>query len=138
MQGKDFGEVVAVIVRNDRRYEAGAYELIRQSLDYTLAKCLKKSKKRVNMHVSGRELLNGLKDFVLEQYGPMAMALLEQYGIRSGRDVGNIVFNLVEYRVFGKTEEDSIDDFNDCYDFREAFVEPYLPPSRRTQTDADK
>lgn len=131
--GKDFNEVVAVIARNDTRYDRGAYEFVRAALDYTFAKLSKDDPERNSRHVSGRELLEGIRDYAVSQYGPMAKALFDQWGIREGRDFGRIVFNLVEYGVFGKTESDSIDDFNDCYDFTEAFVTPFLPPSRRQQ-----
>ena len=138
MQGKDFGDVVAVIVKNDARYDKDAYEFTRQALDHTFAEILKHSPDRGSQHVSGRELLDGIRAYAIGQYGPMTMALFNQWGIKRGRDFGEIVFNLVEYGVFGKTEKDSIDDFDDCYDFNEAFVEPFLPPSRRSHSDSDK
>ena len=138
MHGKDFGEVVAVIVKNDNRYDAGAYEFVRLALDHTLAEINKKQAERNSPHVTGRELLDGIRDYALAQFGPMTMTLLNQWGIKNGRDFGQIVFNLVEYGVFGKTDTDSIDDFNDCYDFREAFEEPFLPPSRRGHKGSEK
>jgi len=131
MHGRDFNEVVAVIVRNDARYDRGAYEFVRIALDHCLDEIVRKNPSRKGQHVSGRELLDGIRNTALAQFGPMTMALFNEWGIHSGRDFGQIVFNLVEYGVFGKTENDSVDDFNDCYDFREAFVEPFLPPSRR-------
>jgi uncharacterized repeat protein (TIGR04138 family) len=138
IHGKDFSEVTAVIARNDPRYDRGAYEFVRAALDYTFSKALKDQPDRGNKHVSGRELLDGIREYAIEQYGPMAMALFEQWGVRKGRDFGQIVFNLVEYGVFGKTDDDSIEDFDDCYDFREAFVDPFLPPSRRKNAQNGK
>lgn len=131
MQGRDFSEVVAVIVRNDSRYDRGAYEFVRVALDHTLDAIVRDDPARKGQHVSGRELLEGIRTYALSQFGPMTKALFDQWGVHSGRDFGQIVFNLVEYGVFGKTENDSVDDFDDCYDFREAFVDPFLPPSRR-------
>jgi uncharacterized repeat protein (TIGR04138 family) len=131
LQGKNFEEVVAVIVKNDSRYDRSAYEFVRQALNFTLDEIVKKKPGREGQHVSGRELLDGIRDYALRQYGPMAMTLFRQWGISRGRDFGEIVFNLIEYRMFGKTEQDSVDDFDDCYDFEETFVTPFLPPSRR-------
>jgi len=135
--GKDFNDVVSVIVRNDPRYDKGAYEFVRVALDHTFADLLKKQPARSSQHISGRELLEGIRDFALDQYGPMAMPLFRQWGISKSRDFGEIVFNLVEYNVFGKTDTDSMADFDDSYDFEEAFVMPFLPPSRRPHADKD-
>jgi uncharacterized repeat protein (TIGR04138 family) len=136
MHGKDFGEVVAVIVKNDTRYEKGAYEFVRVALDHTLEKLSKDNPDRDSPHVSGHELLEGIRVYALEQYGPMTMSLFKQWGIKPGRDFGQLVFNLVEYGVFGKTDSDRIEDFEGSYDFEEAFVEPFLPPSRRRKKEA--
>ncbi len=129
--GKNFNDVVAVIVRNDTRYDKGAYEFVRLALDYTQSEILRENPDRDTQHISGQELLAGVRDFALAQFGPMTMPLFRQWGLRCGRDIGQIVFNLVEYQVFGKTERDSIEDFENSYSFEEAFVEPFLPPSRR-------
>ncbi|MFP4204414.1 MAG: hypothetical protein ACLFS4_08800, partial [Opitutales bacterium] len=53
-------------------------------------------------------------------------------GIRNGRDFGNIVFNLVESRVLGKTEQDKPEDFDDGYDFETAFEVPFRPSLKPT------
>jgi uncharacterized repeat protein (TIGR04138 family) len=138
IHGKNFDEVVAVIVKNDNRYDCGAYEFVRLALDYTLSEIIKKHPERAGQHVTGGELLDGIRDYAIGQYGPMAMTLFRQWGVKSGRDFGEIVFNLIEYGMFGKTEHDSIEDFDDGYDFEEAFVTPFLPPSRRKRKDTEK
>lgn len=131
MNGKDFGEVVSVIVKNDTRYELGAYDFVRQALDHTLTQIRQKKEQRSSPHVSGQELLDGIRDFALEQYGPMAKTLFEHWGVKKTEDFGEIVFNLVEFGIFGKTESDRREDFKGIYSFDEAFVDPFLPPSRR-------
>jgi len=55
------------------------------------------------------------------------MTVFDNWGIRSCEDIGNIVFNLIGAGVFGKTEEDSIEDFKNVYGFEEAFVKPFAP-----------
>jgi len=128
---KDFGEVVDVICQHDSKYDRGAYFLVRKALDHTLKQVKDRTQRKPSSHVNGRELLEGMRDFVLDQYGPMAHNLLESYGICKSEDVGHIVFNLVEYGVFGKTEKDSLNDFKDIYDFHETFTEPFLPASKK-------
>ena len=57
----------------------------------------------------------------------MVVTVLSYWGIRSCEDVGHMVFNLIGAGIFGKTEEDSIDDFKNVFDFQEAFVKPFAP-----------
>jgi uncharacterized repeat protein (TIGR04138 family) len=111
----NFQQKVEEIVRQDLRYKADAYEFLMQALMFT-QKGLKKQG-----HVSGRELSEGARDFALEQYGPMARVVLGHWGIKSTQGLGDIVFNMIENGLLGKTEEDSRADFKDVYDFEEAF-----------------
>ena len=85
---------------------------------------------RQSQHVSGRELLEGLARFALDQYGPLAKTVLESWGVHRCTDFGEIVFNLIEYRVFSKTESDRREDFADIFDFDDAFVKPFRPADK--------
>lgn len=127
MNGKNFSEVVELIVQEDPRYGKGAYTFVRKALDHTIKQMRKEGSTAPNQHVSGRQLCEGIRDYALEQYGPMAMKLLRDWGVRECIDFGEIVFNLVDYEVFGTTPEDSREDFAGHYDFEEAFVEPFKP-----------
>lgn len=130
MAAKDFDEVVTLIRKEDSRFDPGAYHFVRQGLDHTI-KQLKDDPSRDSRHVSGQELLSGIRDFALEQYGPLAYTLLDHWGVRRCEDFGDIVFNLVEWGVLGKTENDQREDFAGGYDFREAFLQPFEPRGKR-------
>jgi len=125
MSARDFAEVVDQIRKESPRFDRGAYFFVKQALDHTLKSIKKESDGRVGRHVSGQELLAGIREFALEQYGPMAFTVLDRWGVRKCEDFGEIVFNLVEYGVLGKTEQDRREDFATGYDFREAFVHPF-------------
>jgi len=112
---KDFYQVVEEIYVKDSRYKPDAYEFVMQSLYFTQKKMKKEG------HLSGKELLHGIRDFACEQFGPMTKTVLEHWGITKTDDFGNIVFNMVEKKVLSKTEEDRISDFKDVYDFEKAF-----------------
>lgn len=128
MSAKDFAEVLELICREDRRYDKAAYHFLRQALDHTMSQQGGGRRKGgKGAHVSGRELLEGIRVFALEQYGPMARTLFEQWGVRRCEDFGEMVFTLVEYGVLGKTEEDSKADFANGFDFDEVFLKPFLP-----------
>ncbi|HTQ50057.1 MAG TPA: Minf_1886 family protein, partial [Candidatus Acidoferrales bacterium] len=81
-------------------------------------------------HVSGQELLNGIRQFALQQFGPMVMTVFEEWGVRHSRDFGEIVFNMVEIGLLAKTDKDTRDDFQNGYDFTEIFRKPFQPQSK--------
>jgi uncharacterized repeat protein (TIGR04138 family) len=130
MQEASFEEAVEQIRMKDQRYPREAYYFVREALDHT-QKAIGKSQDGQIRHVTGQELLGGIRDYGISQYGPMAMTVLEEWGIRSCADFGEIVFNLVEIGQLAKTEADSRADFNTGYDFIEAFRKPFLPASRQ-------
>jgi uncharacterized repeat protein (TIGR04138 family) len=129
MQKLNFGETVDEIVKADGRYERDAYYFVREGLDYTI-KMLKKESRGVGRHVSGQELLDGLRRFALDEFGPMAKTVLTYWGVKQCEDFGEIVFHMVDKGILGKTEQDTPEDFKGGYDFEEAFVKPYQPSPR--------
>jgi len=129
MQKLNFGESVDEIVYMDRRYERDAYYFVREGLDFTI-RMLKKNSHGTGRHVSGQELLEGLRRFALDQFGPMAKTVLTYWGVKQCEDFGEIVFHMVDKGILGKTEQDTPEDFKGGYDFDEVFVKPYRPPAR--------
>ena len=136
MANIQFSDVVRYILAKDTRYDKGAYYFVRHALDFTL-KRLREDANRHAQHVCGQELLLGIKDYALDQYGPMAMTLFQQWGILKCSDFGEIVFNLVEFGVLGKTENDRREDFSAGYSLYDAFVVPYLPSNKHCARSFD-
>jgi uncharacterized repeat protein (TIGR04138 family) len=129
MPDVDFESVVEMICKEDGRFDRRAYDFVRQGLDHTVKEIRKQEgeKGQKPRHVSGQELAHGLRTFALEQYGPLAKTVLNSWGVKATQDFGDIVFNLIEYHVFSKTDSDRREDFADHYAFEEVFVRPYLP-----------
>ncbi|MFH1199177.1 MAG: Minf_1886 family protein [Candidatus Omnitrophota bacterium] len=113
---KDFYKIVEKICLGDSRYKADAYEFMMQGLHFTQSKIKRKG------HITGRELLQGLREFAIAQYGPMVKAVLNHWGIHKTQDFGHIVFNMVEEKLLAKTDTDSLDDFKDIYNFDTVFA----------------
>ena len=121
-----FSTAVDAIVARDARFERDAYLFIRDALEYTTKQQKKKSGGLpAEHHVSGPQLLEGVRLYALSQYGPMVPTVFEHWRVRSCGDIGAIVFNLIEAREFGKSDQDTIEDFRSGYDFDEAFVQPF-------------
>lgn len=112
---KSFKGSLDEIIEKDTRYKGEAYRFVMAALDYTIGKLDEPR------HVSGKELLEGIREHAFEQFGPMARTVLEHWGITSTEDFGYIVFNMVDKEILGKKESDSIDDFKNGYDFKEVF-----------------
>lgn len=112
---QDFYRLVEKICEADNRYKPDSYEFLLEALHFTQTKFKRQG------HVNGKELLEGVREFAIEQYGPMAKTVLHHWGITKTQDFGNIVFNMLEHKLLSKTESDSLDDFNDVYDFTSAF-----------------
>jgi uncharacterized repeat protein (TIGR04138 family) len=111
----DFYKKVEGIVEKDRRYLPDVYEFVMQALLFT------QKQLRREGHLTARELLDGIRELGLNQYGPMVKTVFSRWGVKTTGDFGEIVFNMVENGLMGKTDNDSREDFQGVYDFDEAF-----------------
>jgi uncharacterized repeat protein (TIGR04138 family) len=116
------------IVRRDPRYDYHAYEFVFQALHHTqkmlghLPRSGPKAE-RPEHHVSGRQLLLGVKDLAHREFGLMARVVFKCWGINSTADFGEIVYNLIEGELMTRTEEDSRQDFHNVYDLDQALAD---------------
>lgn len=116
---QQFYTIVDQIYDKDSRYHPESYEFVMEALSYSQKK-FKKSR-----HVTGQELLDAIKALTLRKFGPMALTVLKHWGIKATEDFGNIVFNLVQYRILAKDTNDTYESFKNAYDFEEAFSHGY-------------
>jgi uncharacterized repeat protein (TIGR04138 family) len=113
------------VVQRDPRYAYEAYEFIDRALQHT-----QKMLGRVRpadaapgdpaYHVSGRELLGGVRELALIEFGMMARTVFRMWGIERTDDFGNIVFNLISAGFMSRSDGDRLDDFHDVYDLEQA------------------
>ena len=135
MKKSSYSEALEKVLRREPRFDEQVYYFIREALDHTIEQ-LNKPVEGPARHVTGVELLDGIRDFALKEYGPMAYRVLTHWGVRNCADFGDIVFHLVEVGILGKTESDQRDDFHGGYDFKEAFLAPFV--AQRTKTNRRK
>jgi uncharacterized repeat protein (TIGR04138 family) len=138
MNAANFDEALEQILKKDPRYHRDAYLFVRESLDYTQKMVTKVNKAEVRQaeptegrvrHVTGQELLMGIKGFAIETFGPMAITVLGEWGVHRCEDFGELVFNMVENNLLAKTPTDTREDFKNGYDFEDAFRKPFVPSS---------
>jgi uncharacterized repeat protein (TIGR04138 family) len=112
---QQFFSVVDTICEKDTRYKREAYEFVMEALTFT------QKRFRRDKHVSGEELLTGIRQLLQRKFGLMTLTVLKHWGVQSTEDFGHIVFNLVQHKVLSKTEEDTLESFRNGYDFHEVF-----------------
>ncbi len=105
-------------------FHPDAYLFVRMGLSKTMRKLGREKPGIKNRHVSGQELAGGLRDLAIRRYGLLARTVLSRWGIYSTLDFGRVVYELIEAGQLSKSDEDSIEDFRNVYDFRTAFHEP--------------
>ena len=120
------GEIRRKILSHDRRYQLPAYLFIYEAIAFT-QKSLGRDDRSLEpekRHVSGGELLEGIRQHASELFGPLAPTVFRNWGVSGTEDFGEIVFNLVENDLLGKTESDRREDFAGGFDFNTAFDVP--------------
>jgi uncharacterized repeat protein (TIGR04138 family) len=121
---------LAEVVRQDPRYAYEAYEFVFYALHHT-QKLLGREAADAGPggepqhHVSGPELLEGVRDLALREFGRMARTVFRMWGIERTDDFGEIIFNLIDAGMMSKTADDSREDFCGVYDLDRALLEGF-------------
>jgi uncharacterized repeat protein (TIGR04138 family) len=131
---------IAKLLKEDRRYPLEAYIFVFEALHYAQEVLhlgcespsepgggppKEEEEPGPQRHVTGQELCEAIRQFAQEQYGYMAKLVLGKWGMNSTRDFGEIVFNLIRIGRMRKTPQDRREDFNDVYDFEQAFCRQF-------------
>ncbi|MEW5894365.1 MAG: Minf_1886 family protein [Candidatus Omnitrophota bacterium] len=116
---QEIDNLIELICLEDPRYHEDAYDFILEALSFS------QKKYRRAKHVTGKQMLEGVKELVMKRFGPMGRSVLKYWGINGTEDVGHIVFNLIKKKVLTKSEEDCLEDFKDVYDFERVFEHIY-------------
>ncbi len=113
------------LAREDGRYSPEAFRFLFESLEHAVRLAGKEGAEGTERHVSGQEVLAGMREYALETFGPLAAHVWRSWGVHDSLDWGRIVFLLVDAGMLKRQDEDSIEDFRDGFDFEESFVEGY-------------
>src|SRR5262249_37887840 len=118
------------VVRRDRRYAIEAYQFVYDALTHTQQALGRPDRPSLmpeeqTEHVSGQQLLEGVRELALREFGLMARTVFRCWGIDRTDDFGEIVFNLVEAGLMSKTAQDDKSDFHAVYDLDEALGRDY-------------
>ena len=116
----DAKKSIEEIAQFDGRYNPRAVKFVFDGLGYTVKKLASEPG-----HVTGQMLCKGLHKMALEKWGALALLVLNTWKVKTTRDLGEIVYLLIQHKWMKAQQTDSIDDFNDVFDFKTAFKEPF-------------
>ncbi|MFN8709524.1 MAG: Minf_1886 family protein [Phycisphaerae bacterium] len=108
-----------------RTFHANAYQFVFSALRFTQQQLGRNSSSETTGHISGRELLDGVRLLGLQHFGMMAIPVFRSWGIQGTDDIGRIVFELIECGEMRKTDDDHLTDFFGVYDFEKVFRDDY-------------
>lgn len=126
MNPEDFKKTIKEVIKKDRRYAEDAYYFVNEAVVFA-SEYFSKPDFGQNRHLCGPELLDGMREFTLSEFGPMSIAVLKCWGIKSTLDFGQVVFNLIEASVLAASPSDKLGDFDEVYNFADVFNAPFLP-----------
>ncbi len=109
------------LLKDHQEYREEAYSFIYEALDHAKEMYKKRLEKRGGHHVTARELLESFRLHAIDQFGCLASIVLKAWGVKTTSDIGDIVFNLVEYDLMGKQEKDTRKAFDNVYEFSAVF-----------------
>lgn len=101
------------------KYAEPAYLMVLAALEVC------QQNRSVRGHICGQELAWACRNFAQIQYGLMARTVLSHWGINETRDFGSMVFELIDAGLLVRDADDSIENFDSVFDFREAFDQDY-------------
>ena len=131
MNAESFDDVVSRIYEADYRFDPDAYFYLREVLDRTSHDLGRDGPKAENRHLTGAELSAGFRDCLLDDVGPLAATVADEWGVGTTDDIGAMVYNLIEAGAFGKSASDRREDFRGLFDLAAELEAPYLPDSEK-------
>lgn len=95
-------------------YTLESYQFVSNAVSSTIAKLT------AHRHISASELLVGIRNYAREQYGAVAPLVMDKLGLRTARNVGEVVYLLISVKLLSASPEDSPEDFNVSFSWEES------------------
>lgn len=110
------------------RFHPQAYQFVFEALQFTQKRLHRQNAGGPDdeeAHISGPELLEGIRELALERFGFLTNSVFHEWGVHTTEDFGRMVFELIERGEMRKTERDRLSDFYGVYEFEIAFDRDY-------------
>lgn len=115
MEDREWNEAILGILRKDSHYGVRAYDFVNKSVEYAIGREARGSRPSGNRHVSGSELVRGVLEYAVSVYSVFVCDVFRYWNLQTGRDVGNVVYNMIDAGLLSAGPNDAIEDF-DCAD----------------------
>ncbi|MDD5678391.1 MAG: hypothetical protein PHW60_10440 [Kiritimatiellae bacterium] len=73
-------------------------------------------------HVSAQELCDGIRQYMLKEYGAETPNTFASWGITTWSDVGKVIFRMISAGIMMKTEQDRLEDFDNVKGLNDVFA----------------
>ncbi len=117
------------LCRSSPRYAYEAYEFVCDAVTFTMKRHDRIEAEpgacKGDQHVSGAELLRGVCDLAIREFGMMASMVFTRWGVLTTDDIGTMVFNLIQVELLSKSDRDAPEDFHDLFDLHRALNEGF-------------
>jgi uncharacterized repeat protein (TIGR04138 family) len=117
------------LCREDPRFAYEAYEFVCDAVSFTVERSGRgeddSDADDADRHVSGAELLRGVCEMAVRDFGMMAPLVFKQWGVQTTDDIGTMVFNLIRVERLSKSDRDSPEDFHDLFDLHRALADGF-------------
>lgn len=114
------------IAKEDSRYDVRALKFVFEGLALTVEKIRRdQDPEEAPQHISGPELAWGLAEAAQKRWGRLAAMVLSSWNLRTTRDFGEIVYLMIDNGWMTSQETDTIEDFDNVFDFADVFEKQY-------------
>lgn len=119
-------KTIEEIAKDDGRYDAMAFKYVHDGLGKIVQK-IRESRgyDPEPHHISGQDLAMGLAELAVERWGRLARLVFTRWGMSNSRDFGEIVYLMIENGWMTAQETDTIEDFDDVFDFETLFEKQF-------------
>ena len=97
---------VKKLTQADPRYNADAYRFVTEAVTFSV------NRLEAHRHVTARELMEGIRDYAVQEYGALAHEVLTSWGLAMASDVGEIVYKLIDVELLSASPGDKRSDFD--------------------------
>lgn len=127
-QDTDPYDAITELAIENPRYDREAYLFVIQGLEWSMEQLGRRR------HLSGAELSEFLTAYAREEFAEMAWFVLNEWGIFTTRDFGEIVYRLIEVGMMNRQDGDEIEDFDEVLDLEESLNASEFTPSPLKQS----
>ena len=118
-------KTIEEIASEDGRYSAEALKFVYEGLGATIRKTKEADDEDQPRHITGAEFSRGLARLAIERWGRLSRMVLNQWGVRTTRDLGEIVYLMINQKWMTAQETDTIEDFDNVYNFEDVFEKQF-------------